>query len=224
MSDAEARAQLTELRAEFQRVADRAGWVRAAFSIKAGRIAGVGFGRPVAGEAFADSSCDPICVEVDALTERAGGLIAEACPQLSPAGGSWRGMAWLLFLLHCPYTTGHCQTKDADGRMRFALLLLGANEIAVCIDRYPGVCVSALTRLLVELPAAQQDANAPPASLVRKLSSTERKILAYCRRAYHKGERIALHLGVTFDHARRLLARLVKEGRLQNTERGYRTV
>lgn len=58
----------------------------------------------------------------------------------------------------------------------------------------------------------------------RSLSDTERRILSHCRRQAHKGERIARWLGLSFDHVRRLLARLVREGRLRRTDRGYRTV
>jgi hypothetical protein len=58
----------------------------------------------------------------------------------------------------------------------------------------------------------------------RELSETERKILRLCKRKALKGERIALKVGVTYDHARRLLAKLRKEGRLKNTADGYRTM
>jgi hypothetical protein len=58
----------------------------------------------------------------------------------------------------------------------------------------------------------------------RKLNATEKRILAHCRRRAHKGERIAIDLGLTYDHVRRILAKLVKEGRLKNTDRGYHTV
>jgi hypothetical protein len=65
-------------------------------------------------------------------------------------------------------------------------------------------------------------ANAPPA---RSLNETERRILARCRRKAHKGERIANWLGLSYGHVRRVLGRLVREGRLRNTaEGGYRTV
>jgi hypothetical protein len=58
----------------------------------------------------------------------------------------------------------------------------------------------------------------------RTLNATERRILAYCRRAHHKGEHISRHLGLSYEYTRRVLARLMKEGRLRNTDRGYRTV
>jgi hypothetical protein len=55
------------------------------------------------------------------------------------------------------------------------------------------------------------------------LNGTERRILTHCRRKAHKGERIAKHLGLSWDHVRRVLARLVREGRLRKTTDGYRT-
>jgi hypothetical protein len=58
----------------------------------------------------------------------------------------------------------------------------------------------------------------------RRLNNTERRILAHCRRKAHTGERIAHHVGLSYDHIRRVLARLVREGRLRNTADGYRTV
>jgi hypothetical protein len=58
----------------------------------------------------------------------------------------------------------------------------------------------------------------------RPLTDTERRILARCRHKAHKGERIAHHLGLSWDHTRRLLARLVRERHLRKTGDGYRTV
>jgi hypothetical protein len=58
----------------------------------------------------------------------------------------------------------------------------------------------------------------------RALNATEQKILKHCRRAAHTGERIATHCGLTYDHTRRVLARLKKEGYLRMTGGGYRTV
>jgi hypothetical protein len=58
----------------------------------------------------------------------------------------------------------------------------------------------------------------------RPLTDTERRILSHCRKKAHKGERIAQHVGLSYDHARRLLGRLVRENRLRNTADGYRTV
>jgi hypothetical protein len=59
-----------------------------------------------------------------------------------------------------------------------------------------------------------------------KLSDSEQMILNLCRRKAMKGECIAAHptVALSNDHTRRLLARLVKEGRLINNGDGYRTV
>jgi hypothetical protein len=70
-------------------------------------------------------------------------------------------------------------------------------------------------------PAAA--AASPPAE--RELIPTERRILTLCRRKAIKGERLAnKHLQLSYDYVRRLLARLVREGRLRNTNQGYRAV
>jgi hypothetical protein len=61
-------------------------------------------------------------------------------------------------------------------------------------------------------------------STVRKLSDTERRILTHCRRKAHKSERIAVHVGLSWGHVRRVLARLMREHRLRNTADGYRTI
>jgi hypothetical protein len=57
-----------------------------------------------------------------------------------------------------------------------------------------------------------------------KHTPTQVKILSYCRRKAHKGERVAHHLGLSYDHVRRVLAGLVKRGELRLTPNGYRTV
>ncbi|HEV3256446.1 MAG TPA: winged helix-turn-helix domain-containing protein [Gemmataceae bacterium] len=58
----------------------------------------------------------------------------------------------------------------------------------------------------------------------RPPNPTERRILSHCRRRDHKGERIARHLGLSYEHVRGVLARLVRAGLLRKTEGGYRTV
>jgi predicted HTH transcriptional regulator len=56
------------------------------------------------------------------------------------------------------------------------------------------------------------------------LNETKREILKHCRRKAHTGERIATHLNLSYDYVRKLLADLVKAGRLRNDSEGYRTV
>jgi hypothetical protein len=67
-------------------------------------------------------------------------------------------------------------------------------------------------------------ADTKPSTEQRALSDTERGILKHCRKKAHKGERIANHVGLSYDHVRRVLAGLVKGGRLRKTADGYRTV
>jgi hypothetical protein len=57
----------------------------------------------------------------------------------------------------------------------------------------------------------------------RDLNATEKRIIQHCRRKAHKGERIAKNLGLSYDHTRRILGRLVREGRLRKTDDGYRS-
>jgi hypothetical protein len=64
----------------------------------------------------------------------------------------------------------------------------------------------------------------PTLKQIRKPNSTQQRILTLCRKRAHKGERIAHHIGLSNDHVRRVLARLVREGRLRKTDNGYRTV
>jgi hypothetical protein len=99
------------------------------------------------------------------------------------------------------------------------------------LDAKDRVVLGAIGEWLQEGPptdaAPAQGAMGPDAArepAPRELNRTEKRILAHCRRKAHTGERIAYHLGLSFDHVRRVLARLVKEARLRVTEDGYRTV
>jgi hypothetical protein len=83
-------------------------------------------------------------------------------------------------------------------------------------ENYPQVAATALLAL--------RDYARPAPPQQRTLNETEKHILAHCRRKAHKGERIAYHLHLSNDHTRRVLARLVSEGRLRKTDKGYRTV
>jgi len=58
----------------------------------------------------------------------------------------------------------------------------------------------------------------------RPLSATKRRFLTLCRRRARTGERVAHHLGITYEHARRLAAELLTARLLRKTPRGYRTV
>jgi hypothetical protein len=73
-------------------------------------------------------------------------------------------------------------------------------------------------------PPGPQTSRASKADSAHRLNSTQQAIIKHCRKKAHKGERIANHLGLSYDHTRRVLALLVKEGHLRTTENGYRTV
>jgi hypothetical protein len=64
----------------------------------------------------------------------------------------------------------------------------------------------------------------PPPAPAFRLNSTHKKILALVRRKRMKGETIAVEIDRTYEHTRSLLAKLVNEGYLENTEEGYKTI
>lgn len=73
------------------------------------------------------------------------------------------------------------------------------------------------------------DGNGPrkistPAKSQPRLNQTEKKILSLCRRRHYKGELLANKVGLAYDYARRVFAKLVKAKLLRNDENGYRTV
>jgi hypothetical protein len=55
-----------------------------------------------------------------------------------------------------------------------------------------------------------------------RLNETEREIIRLVRRKAMRGEDIADEVGISFGYARQVLARLVRNERLVNDERGYR--
>lgn len=73
-------------------------------------------------------------------------------------------------------------------------------------------------------PSAIDLTPARPAGGVRELNQTQKRILTLCRRKAHKGERIAVDIGLTYGHVRRVVAKLVQIGRLRVTADGYRTM
>jgi hypothetical protein len=164
-------SEISELQADFQRIADRAEWVRAAFVVKARRFAILGFGRPegdgVNGPIISSGGGSPFFAELDTLTERAGRVALHLHDSglcqlqgLSSATVSYQVKApsefWLIVLLHSPSTMGHCSVRAADGTYRFAAAEVGKDEAAVWIDKYAQVCVSALAWLKAKLPETPQ--------------------------------------------------------------------
>lgn len=150
-----------------------------------------------------------------------------------------------------PATTPHVETTthvEADGRRRLVherklvpklvnnclfdtADALPALEVATALEqdrprrrRAERLAAEGDAANLAELPGGETTPPGDDPTPARPLSTTERRILAHCRRKAHKGERVAHHVGISNDHARRLLARLVKERRLRKAAGGYRTV
>src|SRR6266542_4347795 len=159
---ADLNSQLRELHADFQRIADRAPWVRAACSVKNGRFGLFTLGHPEgdgSDAALVRSVGDPkelaIVSELDVLTNHAGDLTSQF---LRAGGGKGNIIStgsvtyhlqqpwelWLFLLLHTPPLLMHCWTKGLDGNEFFAFSQPSGNDVAVWIDNYPQVCVSAL--------------------------------------------------------------------------------
>jgi hypothetical protein len=111
----------------------------------------------------------------------------------------------------------HCNWEHLGGQRLWAGRLVTARRAAELVDT-PGFVPPA------DLVQQLKDDRRREAKASRQLNDTEKEILRHCRRRSHKGERIAQHVCLSYDHVRRLLGRLVHEGRLRNTQDGYRTV
>jgi hypothetical protein len=61
------------------------------------------------------------------------------------------------------------------------------------------------------------------ATVEATVNATQKKIISLCRRKAYDGNTIARKLGLSYDHTRRVLAALVRDGHLANTSNGYRT-
>jgi hypothetical protein len=161
-------SQITDLQADFQRIADRAAWVRAFFTVSAKGVGLFSFGR-----AGGDGRVEPILIEcgnpveleLHALTNRAGALAAELCGSkhyqwkaVSPKAVQYKCREpeafWLVFLLHTPPVCGYCKSTGPDGRTTFALPQVGVDEVSVWIDNYAQVCLGALAILKAASTAA----------------------------------------------------------------------
>jgi hypothetical protein len=172
-------SRITDLKADFQRIADRAPWVRAGFTVKAGKFGMFVLGHPVEdGTALVESLHNyqelAIITELEALTDQAGSIAEEVC-----AYGRYRGKLfsqesinndfrhprelWRMLLLLAPPTCFLCRAKGQNGREWIALSLLGEGETAAWIDNYPQACVSALASLKANVkPEAIPELEAGP--------------------------------------------------------------
>jgi hypothetical protein len=158
--------RLDQLSAAFTRLADRAPWVRAAFTVKAGKFGWFGFGpadkdgpdpallRGLRGDRAQEAA---IITELFGLTDQAG-LLAMELLQSGSSGNLVSAKSlhcdikapwgvWLFILMHLPPTLLHCCTKGPEGPNQLLFTQLGESEVAVWIDSYPQVCVSALACL-----------------------------------------------------------------------------
>jgi hypothetical protein len=112
-------------------------------------------------------------LELHALTDQAGAIVAEILCQ--SGHNQWKLVSmksvnydvrelwqlWLMLLLHMPPLCFFCWAKRSDGRKWPALSPLGDSEIAVWIDNYPQVCVSALAWLKPHSPAVDDRQRTP---------------------------------------------------------------
>ena len=154
-------ARLDQLSNAFGRIADHAPWVRARFIVGPGKLGVFVLGPPCEGnddEGMIHGSVNPILVELYALTDQAGSLAGELWHSERYQGKfvstkpiqynlrqhrDW----WLMVLLHTLPVGFYCFAKRSDGGKRPALTQIGESEIAVWIDNYSQVCVSALACL-----------------------------------------------------------------------------
>jgi hypothetical protein len=155
-------ARIADLKADFQRLADRAPGVRARLTVRAGRFGLFLVGRPCEDrpdeEGMVHPGASPAFAELYALTDQAGTLWAE----MRRSGYSWRPAlpksihyhvgapweVWLIFLLHTPPVCFSCSAMGPNGQKRLALSQLGSEkEVVVWIDDYCELCVTALTLL-----------------------------------------------------------------------------
>jgi hypothetical protein len=178
-------SRISDLKADFQRIADRANWVRAGFTLKEGRFGMYMLGPPVDDGTALVSGIQSnqelaIMLELLALTDQAGSMVAKVyqsdrgwikTDSSKPFSYDLRRASdfWFVFLLHTPPVCFQCQVKapDGDGRIAFPHLGKDKSEQELWIDNYPQVCVSALTWLKTSLfdTAAHQQTPKTPAKL-----------------------------------------------------------
>jgi hypothetical protein len=152
--------------------------------------------------------------------------------QPDPKSQPWLAWSPALYALLCTCDEIVDPILDPDDDQSVELHPDKFRQLAGALRRFPGTLANECIYELNRLDSTQRDAQAPrlggagadAATAPRQPNATDRQILAHCRRKGHTGERIAHHLGLSYDHVRRVLARLVKEKRLRVTEDGYRTV
>ena len=152
-------ARITEVRADFLRVAGQASWVRAVFFMEAGRFDLFGLGRanerdepgaaPLGGRMNDQERA--IISELYLLTDRAGAIVAELCRAGRvelPLSGDRRDPLehWLTLLTRESVMQTHCWTWGANRRVPAKDRLDG--PAVVWIDPYPQVSATAALWLM----------------------------------------------------------------------------
>ena len=158
-------SQITNLKAEFQRIADRVPWVRARFTLKDGKFDLFVLGSPVEDAAIVSgvrSGSDLAMVtELYALTDEANVLVAElvqsrrydaktSSPTTINFDLSTPVGFWLMFLVRTFHTTVNCWATGPSGKTPWIGTLQSYKsniDFPGWIDNYPQLCVSALTWL-----------------------------------------------------------------------------
>lgn len=167
-------SQIRDLQGVFQRIADRAPWVRAIFTVKEGKFGLFSLGRqggdgrdaPLL-EGTRNDQEAALVTELYALTNQASALATELIRSKRYQGkfaalrsshcvvGEPWGL-WLLFLVRNPNLFLNCWAMRPDGKT-FALLAIDESEknaiVSVWIDSYPQLCVSALSWLKADMVA-----------------------------------------------------------------------
>jgi hypothetical protein len=177
-------AQVRDLQADFQRIADRVPEVRACFGVRGATIALLMLGRPggvgyeemhLTGDREPTGS--PVVIpdenayytELQFLTAQAGILVADilrskSCrvkmvyPETVKYDPQRPKYFWLTFLLHTPPVMFHSRMRGPEGDPYPAFPPFSENKgVTVWIDRYPEVCVSALGVVKAGLWVASRD-------------------------------------------------------------------
>ncbi len=166
-------SEISELKTDFQRIADRFAWVRASFTLNRGRFELFSFGHPgsdgVNGAILVGMRGDQelaVTTDLFELTERAGTIVG----QFLKSCGTLRHLLceksihydlktpwelWLMFLVHSRSTALLCHTQT-DGECTPAVYHVADNDACILIDYYPQVCLTALSGLRNDLQSTER--------------------------------------------------------------------
>ncbi len=177
-------AILDHLSTAFARIADRAEWMRAVFTLTEGRFGIFYLGRK--GEDGLDKPLIenlpgqreiPFITELHSLTDQAGAFTSNLIRSGRYSWVPWangplifdskdqKHFFWLFFLLHTPPVMMNCRGKHADGISFVAMPEVGESKLVVWIDNYAEVCVSGLALVKAALlgdPLKTPNLSAPP--------------------------------------------------------------